>query len=307
MKTALLILSLGWFGLSATALAQEPPKEDPAVVVQRLVDSLQWKDGTIPIETGLANLKLEAGYRYLDPKDTEKILSGLWGNPPGGKTLGMFFPRDTDLRSDSAWGVILEGFEDEGYVKDDDAERLDAPKLLKEMQEAQEAANEERVKAGYRALELVGWALPPHYDKESKKLYWATDIKAKGGSGHSVNYYVRILGRKGYLVLNAIGGLEQLPEMQSATPQILSMVEFTEGNRYADFDPKTDKVAAYGILGLIAGAAGLKMAAKLGFLALFAKKFGVILLVLKKFWFLGAAALMSLWKRFTGQKNTPEK
>jgi uncharacterized membrane-anchored protein len=302
MKIALLILSLGWLGLSITGFSQEQPK-DQAVALQKLVDSLQWKEGSIPIEGGLANLVLQGGYRYLDPSDTNKILSDLWGNPPGQKTWGMFFPANTDVRSDSAWGVVVEGFEADGYVKDEDADKMDAAKLLKDMQDAQEEANEERVKAGYRALELVGWAMPPHYDKEAKKLYWATDIKAKGGSGHSVNYYVRILGRKGYLVLNAIGGLEQLPEMQSATPQILSMVEFTDGNRYTDFNPKTDKVATYGLVGLIAGAAGLKIAAKVGLLALFAKKFGFIALALKKLWFVVAAGVVGLWKKFTGRRN----
>jgi len=302
MKTALLILSLGWLGLSITGFSQEQPK-DQAAALQKLVDSLQWKEGSIPIEGGLANLVLQGGYRYLDPSDTNKILSDLWGNPPGQKTWGMFFPANTDVRSDSAWGVVVEGFEADGYVKDEDADKMDAAKLLKDMQDAQEESNEERVKAGYHALELVGWAMPPHYDKEAKKLYWATDIKAKGGNGHSVNYYVRILGRKGYLVLNAIGGLEQLPEMQSATPQILSMVEFTDGNRYTDFNPKTDKVATYGLVGLIAGAAGLKIAAKVGLLALFAKKFGFIALALKKLWFVIAAGVVGLWKKITGRRN----
>ncbi len=305
MKTALLILSLGWLGLS-TCLAQEQPKADEAAALQKLVDSLQWKEGSIPIEGGLANLNLQGGYRYLDPKDTQKILSDLWGNPPGQKTWGMFFPANTDVRTDAAWGVVVEGFEADGYVKDEDADKMDAAKLLKDMQDAQEEANEERVKAGYRALELVGWAMPPHYDKEAKKLYWATDIKAKGSEGHSVNYYVRILGRKGYLVLNAIGNLEQLPEMQSATPQILSMIEFTEGNRYTDFNPKTDKVATYGLVGLIAGAAGLKIAAKIGLLALFAKKFGFIALALKKLWIVIAVGAASLWKKITGRKSANE-
>ena len=44
-------------------------------------------------------------------------------------------------------------------------------------------------------------------------------------------------------------------------------VEFDDGNRYSDFNPDIDTVAAYGIGGLIAG----KLAAKAGIFALLAK------------------------------------
>ena len=45
------------------------------------------------------------------------------------------------------------------------------------------------------------------------------------------------------------------------------MVDFKEGSRYADFDPKVDEVATYGLATLVAGSA-LAMAAKLGFFKL---------------------------------------
>ena len=74
-----------------------------------------------------------------------------------------------------------------------------------------------------------------------------------------------MLGRKGVLELNAIASVDQLGEIDAQTPQILGMVDFKEGSRYADFDPKVDKVAKYGIATLVAGGA-LAAAAKLGFL-----------------------------------------
>ena len=158
-----------------------------------------------------------------------------------------------------------------------------------------------RKEQGYAELEIVGWAMPPRYDKDAKKLTWALDIKRIGSDRHSVNYYVRILGRRGYLVLNALGGLDQVKQIEAATPQVLSMVEFNEGHRYADFDEKKgDKVATYGIAGLILGAVGLKMAAKIGLLALFAKKFGVVLLFLKKFVIIIIAAFAVVFNKLKG-------
>lgn len=82
--------------------------------------------------------------------------------------------------------------------------------------------------------------------------------------------------------------MDQLAEAEAAMPDVLSMVNFTDGNRYADFDPSIDKVAAVGIGGPIAG----KVLAKTGFLA-------VALIFLKKFWFLALLPLIWLKNLFT--------
>ena len=66
------------------------------------------------------------------------------------------------------------------------------------------------------------------------------------------------------LVLSAIAGMDQLSEIEQNNPKILSMVNFNDGNRYADFDPKVDKVAEYGIAALVVGT----VAAKVGFFKL---------------------------------------
>jgi uncharacterized membrane-anchored protein len=302
MKTRLILWCLGSLAFAATGFSAAKTDAE----IQKIVDSLKWRtEGTVPLEQDVATIKLQGGFRYLDSGDAGKVLTDLWGNPPQ-KTLGMIFPPE-DPKREGVWGVIVEGFEKEGYVKDEDADKLDADKMLKEIQDGQREANPGRKEQGYHELEIVGWAMPPRYDKVAKKLSWALDIKAIGTERHSVNYYIRILGRRGYLVLNALGGLEQVKDIEAATPQVLSMVEFNEGHRYADFDEKKgDKVATYGIAGLILGAVGLKVAAKLGLLALFAKKFGVILIAFKKIGIVIVAAVAALFGKikgmFTGKK-----
>jgi uncharacterized membrane-anchored protein len=52
-----------------------------------------------------------------------------------------------------------------------------------------------------------------------------------------LNYNIRILGRRGVLVLNSVAGMSQLPKIERSTSAILSAVEFHSGNRYADFNP----------------------------------------------------------------------
>ena len=74
-------------------------------------------------------------------------------------------------------------------------------------------------------------------------------------------------------MLNVIGDVAILPKVKKDIPQVLAAVDFAEGNRYSDFNPEIDEVAAYGIGGLIAG----KVLAKVGFFALILKFWKIIM------------------------------
>jgi uncharacterized membrane-anchored protein len=43
--------------------------------------------------------------------------------------------------------------------------------------------------------------------------------------------------------------MTSLTQIDRSAPEILSMVSFNEGNRYSQFDPAVDEIAAYGIAG----------------------------------------------------------
>jgi uncharacterized membrane-anchored protein len=193
--------------------------------------------------------------------------------------------------SSNAWVVTMEYSED-GYVKDNDAGKINYDDLLKQMQKGIAEGNKTRQEHGYPAITLVGWAAPPHYDAATHKLYWAKQLKFGGESQDTLNYSIRMLGRKGVLELNAVSGIDQFAEIDRQTPQILGMVDFKEGSRYADFDPKVDKVATYGLATLVAGGA-LAVAAKFGAF----KLLWVGLLAAKKFIIIGVIAAVAFFKK----------
>lgn len=278
---------------STLVSAQAPPAPPPSAGLK-----LNYTQGEITIGGGLARLKVPSTFRYLGPEDSQKVLVDLWGNPKGDAPLGMLIPADKDPDTEEGWGIILT-FEEEGFVKDDDADQINYTDLLKEMQQDTDAANEERKKAGYGAVDLVGWATPPRYDKAAKKLYWAKELRFAGSEANTLNYNIRILGRRGVLVLNAVAGMNQLAEVQAATPEILALVDFQPGHRYADFSPDTDQIAAYGIGALIAG----KAATKVG---LFKMLVG-LLVAGKKFVIIGLVALAAGLKRLFGPKGDTEQ
>ncbi|CAA0085233.1 Uncharacterised protein [BD1-7 clade bacterium] len=109
-------------------------------------------------------------------------------------------------------------------------------------------------------------------------MHWAKEIKFGDQETNTLNYNIRVLGRKGVLVLNFIADMDQKATIDANISDVLAVAEFDQGSKYSDFDPEIDKVAAYGLGALVAG----KVIAKTGFFAialLFLKKFGVFILV----------------------------
>jgi uncharacterized membrane-anchored protein len=237
--------------------------------------------GTITLGNNLATLEIPKGFKYLDPEQSSYVLHDLWGNPPS-ETTGMIFPSEANEFIPATWAIEI-SYDNDGHVKDDDAKDIKYDELLEQMQEQITENNPERKKAGYPTFELTGWASQPYYDSENKKLHWAKKLLFEGDSTETLNYNIRILGREGVLVLNAIGGIDQLSEIKSTINPVLTSVNFKEGNRYADFNESTDKVAAYGLVGLIAGG----VLAKTGLFA----KIGLIFAKFAKVIVIGVVAL----------------
>lgn len=282
------------FAFGVVLFAQHVFAQDHSQDVKQFLDSLHYRTGTVEVNGGHATLKLTPDFRYLDADDAQRVLERLWGNPPDNKVLGMLLPANLSPADKGSWAVVIT-YSDDGHVSDEDAAKIDYDKMLKDMQEGTREANAEREKRGYHSVELVGWAAPPRYDATSNKLYWAKDLAFSGSREHTLNYDIRVLGRGGYLSLNAVSGMSQLPMVQSKMQDVLAMTDFDAGQRYGDFNASTDKIAAYGIGALVAGT----IAAKAG---LFAKLFAVILAA-KKFIIAGLIGVGALLKKFFGRKS----
>ncbi len=244
---------------------------------QAILESLDPQTGDIKLSGNLATLHVPDNFYFLDSDDAEKVLVDLWGNPPGQDVLGMLFPEQYSPLDYESWAVTVDYVAD-GWVTDEDAADIDYDDLLEEMQDDIRDANPDRIAEGYGSIELLGWAEPPHYDASNKKLYWAKELRFDGNDDTTLNYEIRALGRRGILTMTFIANGNQLYEINASRESVLAMAEFNDGNRYLDFDPSIDEVAAYGLGALVAG----KIAAKTGLLTaglLLLKKFGVFLLI----------------------------
>jgi uncharacterized membrane-anchored protein len=288
-------------GVSAWARAPEQQEAaEAAEVAAPALPELHPRTGVVVLGNGLAKMNVPSNFGYLSPEDAEKVLVEVWGNPPGTKTLGMLVPSDVSVDSPEGWGVVIQ-YDYDGHVEDKDAASIDYAELLEEMQEGTREENKERTRAGFEAVDLVGWAATPHYDASTRKLYWAQELAFGGSKEHTLNYAVRVLGKEGVLVLNAVSSMVALPQVEKDMKQVLAFTEFQQGHRYEDFDPSTGRVAAYGVAGLVAG----KVAAKAGLF----KGLLAVLLAGKKVVIAGVVmlfvALGKLFKRGGNSDGTP--
>ena len=243
----------------------------PLASQERNLD-FQW--GTVTVKDGIATIRLPDDYTYLQQGDARYVVEDLWGNAPDETVIGLVVPPNLPSGEEAGWTIIV-SFVDDGYVADEDATSIDYDSLLTEMQrDARTAADDLRAQ-GYAAAQLLNWAEPPHYDAVGKKLYWAQRLLFDGDTVPTLNYNVRILGRRGYLLLNAIADDGMLSTVSAGSKEILALTEFAPGHRYEDFDPSYDKLAAYGIGGLIAG----KLLAKAGILKILIKPLLILLAV----------------------------
>lgn len=290
-RLSVLLVTLFVFVSSAAHAASKPE------TAAEFENSLTYQKGEVVLPGGVATLKIPDSFRYLGPKDAERVLVEAWGNPEGAGTLGMLFPADVSPVSEQSWGVVIT-YQEDGYVSDEDADSINYDDLLKDMKEGIAGNNEERQKQGFQSIDLVGWAAMPRYDKETHKLYWAKELGFGAEKEHTLNYNIRVLGRKGVLVLNAVSAMSQLGTVEKEMQQVLAFTDFNAGFRYADYDSKTDKKAAYGIAALVAGG----VAAKAG---LFTKLFA-LLLAGKKLIFVAVVAVGAYLRNLLNKRKEGE-
>ncbi|OWV88819.1 hypothetical protein ATY75_19590 [Rhizobium sp. N122] len=261
-----------------------PDRSDFSEAEKPLLEKLDFQQGAIKLPEAKATLNVPQGFYYLNPADTKTVLVDIWGNPPQAAegTMGMIFPAKYAPTDIEAWGSVVQ-YSADGYVSDADAATTNYDELLQNIKNSIRENNVEREKQGFQKITLIGWASTPHYDKSAHAMHWARDLLFGDDmrAPHTLNYSVRTLGRQGVFEFDFVAGLNQLKEIEAVIPTVTTLVQFDTGMAYTDY-VEGDKIAAYGMAGMIAAGAGAKIAAKVGLLALaavFLKKAGILIVV----------------------------
>ena len=227
------------------------------------VRALDWEAGPTTAQLGgLATIDVPEGFQFVGKPGAGKFME-LLQNPTDGSELGVL------LNVEDGWFVVFD-FSDMGYVKDDDR-NLDANAILSSIREGTEASNKIRRERGWPTLDVVGWQQAPFYDAATNNLTWS--IVGRSSDGDTINHSTRLLGRRGVMRVNLVAGPEEMGAALPAFNEMVGDFSFTAGNKYSEFT-RGDKIAEYGLAGLIVGGAGVALV-KTGLL----QKFGKLIVV----------------------------
>ena len=134
----------------------EPTKDEIRAKRQEMFEAIGWtRSGKFKIGSN-AEIEIPDGLQLTDGAGANKVLR-MFGNPPSSHYLALIGTPNL-----SWWATFR--FEGEGYVKDDDKDKIDADELLKAQRESQDRGNEERKEQGLKELSINGWAVPPYYN-----------------------------------------------------------------------------------------------------------------------------------------------
>ncbi len=73
--------------------------------VQKFLDSLHYRTGSVDVKGGHSTLKLTDDFRYLEARDAQRVLQA-WGNPPDESVLGMILPANLSPLDKQSWAVV---------------------------------------------------------------------------------------------------------------------------------------------------------------------------------------------------------
>ena len=240
---ALLVLVV--MPLFSGLLKAQENKEQPRPVIE-------WQQGPSTGDLDVAEISIPEGYRFTGRAGAKRFME-LTQNPPTGNELGILIPNNKDDKS-PFWFVVFE-FQDVGYIKDDEKDKLDANALLSSLREGNESANTVRKERGWAMLEIVGWEKQPFYDAHTHNLTWAIRARTPGKQDEVVNYSTRVLGRRGTMSVDLVLDPQLVSTVIPEFDSLIGGFTYKQGSRYAEF-VKGDKVAAYGLTALVAGGVG---------------------------------------------------
>jgi len=260
--------------LPISALAQTNSQNNQALQAAR---DLSWIHGPKVVQIGAqATLAVPMGYAFLNPADTKKLMA-IMHNP---------LSRNEYLLSpdNMGWFTLFQ-FENIGYVKD--TTQLNADDVLSAIKEGTAAENKERSARGWPTMTVIGWKYPPRYNATDKRLEWAIDARDSNNE-EVTNYNTRILGRGGVMSMQLVTVPDNIDIAVNQLNSVLSGFSYVPSQTYSAYKPG-DKIAEYGLAGLITGGA-VAVAAKTG-----------LLKWLFKFIWIGVLALLAAIKGFFGR------
>jgi len=209
---------------------------------QSIVD-LDWKRGpeTFTVKPLKGTIRVRSDEAFVQGKDAREYVRLGHGRSDYRPDAVVFKLKGPFERS-----VVIYEHIETGHVEMDDWDQQIRPEeLLAEIRRANEEDNKKRP-PGYDAVYTDGWIEEPYIDRENAVAYWAYRLHNDKGE-QFVNAQAVELTRNGFTSLSWVGTAEQFASTQQNLIPALRAYDIDKGQRYADFEPGSDKVAKAGI------------------------------------------------------------
>lgn len=206
---------------------------------------IEWLSGPFTARLqNMATVEIPEGYLFADAANARRYLEACQIRPVGTE-VGLVRP----YKQDTDWYIVFE-FSGDGYVKDEEAENINADDAIRTLRQINEDENAERKRLGWQPTRILGWEKAPTYDPKTHNLEWA--LKVARDDVQDVNFNTRVLGRFGVMTVNLVVSPKELPDVLPVLDSMVASFDYDDGHRYAEFK-SGDKVARYGLTALITG------------------------------------------------------
>lgn len=236
--TCLAVVSRAFAGVGEDSLS----RYDMLDPEDKLCASFIYQQGTVVLNNGVV-LSVPEGYRFLDAVQGRTLVERLWGNPQNPGFLGLLLPQPGSRPDSILFGIEI-SMDETGYLSQQEALQLNYTALMQKMQQHLQQENNWRNKKGLSTVTDMYWALPPAYH-ETDNTQHLVRILQLGKNVSFLNYEMRILTRTGALSLTAVANTSQLNTLQTLMPSMVGNIHMPVGQRYLDFNPHTDQIAAW--------------------------------------------------------------
>jgi uncharacterized membrane-anchored protein len=290
MRELALVFALVASIVAGSSASAKVPKTDAER--KAALEALTWRDGELlQLPKSGGTLQAPQPIRQLLGADAVTLFEAANGTEAPADLEAALFDKQSKA-------ILYYEKKGRGFVHLNDWDDVDADAMLRSLSEAAEADNRQRKEAGIAGIHVVGWLERPHLDRSTSTVRWAWELN-DDDSGPVINAVALVLGRDGYEMLTSAVSKTALGDGLLNTG--VRSFSFPAGGRHSDFK-EGDKVAEYGVAGLVAAILGAKVAGKVGLfaaLAVFLKQFGVFVVA-------GVgAALAWIWRARSRSKQPP--
>lgn len=260
-KSLKCIVLIAWLVLGASYTHAAPIDE---------LKKLSWKNTPSTLHLSGSNLNLPKGFVHISGNDVQKAFFITQGKQNNSVESYIIGPNDSEF-----WL----GYTSSGYVDASDWSDIDPDAMMAGFKEITSKGNAERISNGASPMEVIGWRQKPIIDRASQTVHFAVDVNTPDGV--TINHTVYRLGRYGFESIKLVVSEDDYTDNKKYLDMVLASHSFASGQTHADY-VSGDRVAQFGVAGLVGAAAGVKFA-KAGFMVFIiaiAKKVGFYLLAL---------------------------